>query len=99
MPPHPLTNFEIKDYYENEPRFNGVYSRDNLTKMIKNRAYVKNLDEYADVDTDWIDLYVNVYCLYPLSDQMKFRVNEINKIKDYFNSEIQERKRMSKKTE
>ena len=33
----------------------------------------------------------------PLSDQTKFRLNEINKIKDYFNSEIQERKRMSKK--
>ena len=58
MPPHPLTNFEIKVYYENEPRFNGVYSRDNLTKIIKNTAYVKNLDEYADVDTHWIDLYV-----------------------------------------
>ena len=33
----------------------------------------------------------------PLSDQIKFRFNEINKIKDYFNSEIQERKTMSKK--
>ena len=33
----------------------------------------------------------------PLSDQTKFRLNEINKIKDYFNSEIQERKIMSKK--
>ena len=30
MPPHPLTNFETQKYYENEPRFNGVYSRDNL---------------------------------------------------------------------
>ena len=30
MPPHPLTNFEIQKYYENEQRFNGVYSRDNL---------------------------------------------------------------------
>ena len=30
IPPHPLTNFEIKDYYENEPRFSGVYSRDNF---------------------------------------------------------------------
>ena len=30
MPPHPLTNFEIQKYYENEPKFNGVYSRDNL---------------------------------------------------------------------
>ena len=33
----------------------------------------------------------------PLSDQTKFRLNEINKIKSSFNSEIQERKTMSKK--
>ena len=33
--PHPLTNFEVKKYYENESRFNGVYSRDNLPKTIK----------------------------------------------------------------
>ena len=32
-----------------------------------------------------------------LIDQTKFRLNEINKIKDYFNSEIQERKTVSKK--
>ena len=43
IPPHHLTNFEIKDYYENEPRFNGVYSRDNLPKTIKIGAYVINL--------------------------------------------------------
>ena len=35
MPAHPLTNFEIKEYYKNEPRFNGVYSRDNLPKTRK----------------------------------------------------------------
>ena len=35
IPTHPLINFEIKEYYENEPRFNGVYSRDNLPKTIK----------------------------------------------------------------
>ena len=29
MPPHPLTDFEIEKYYENEPKFNGVYSRNN----------------------------------------------------------------------
>ena len=40
MPPHPLTNFEIKKYYENEPRFNGVYSRDNLPKTIKNGEHM-----------------------------------------------------------
>ena len=35
MPPHPLTNFEIQEYYKNGPIFNGVYSRDNLPKTIK----------------------------------------------------------------
>ena len=32
-----------------------------------------------------------------LSDQTKFRLNETNKIRDCFNTEIQERKTMSKK--
>ena len=53
-----MTNFGIKDYYENEPRFNGVYSGDNLPKVIKNGAYVINLDEYADICTHCIALYV-----------------------------------------
>ena len=57
MPPHPLTNFEIQKYYKNEPRFNGVFSRNNLPKKIKNGAYVINLDEYADVGTHWIALF------------------------------------------
>ena len=51
MPAHPLTNFEIKEYYKNEPTFNGVYSRDNLPKTIKNGAYIVNLDEYLDSST------------------------------------------------
>ena len=29
MPPHPLTNFEIQKY-QNESKFNGVLSGDNL---------------------------------------------------------------------
>ena len=33
MPPNPLTNFEIQKYYENEPKCNGVYSRNSLSKM------------------------------------------------------------------
>ena len=57
MPSHPLTNFEIQKYYQNEPRFNGVYSRDNLPK-IKDGAYVINLDEYSDIGTHWVALYV-----------------------------------------
>ena len=43
MLPHLLTNFEIQKYYQNESKFNGVYSRDNLAK-IKDGAYVINFD-------------------------------------------------------
>ena len=56
---HPLTNFEIQAYYQGKSRFNGVYSRDNLPKTIKNGAHVINLDEYSDIGTHWIALYVN----------------------------------------
>ena len=57
MPPHPLTNFKIQKNYQNEPRFNGVYSRDNLPK-IKDGAYIINLDEYSDIGTHWVALYM-----------------------------------------
>ena len=39
MPPHSLTSFEIQNYYQNEPKLNGVYSRNNLPK-IKDGTYV-----------------------------------------------------------
>ena len=57
MLPHPLTNFEIQKHYENEPKFNGVFSRDNLPKKIRDGAYIIDLDEYADVGTHWIPFY------------------------------------------
>ena len=44
MLPHPLTNFEIQKYYENEPKFNGVYSRNSISK-IRDGPYIINLDE------------------------------------------------------
>ena len=79
LPAHPLTNFEIQEYYQNEPGFNGVFSRDNLPNnnnirpkgllskelgsavgsVVKNGAYVINLDEYHDIGTHWVVLYVN----------------------------------------
>ena len=59
MSPHPLTNFEIQKYYRKEPRFNGVFSRDNLPNKVKDGAFVINLDEYAHVDTHWIALFCN----------------------------------------
>ena len=58
MPPHPFTNFKIQKYYQNELRFNGVYSRNNLPKT-KDGAYVIKLDEYKSIGTHWIALYVN----------------------------------------
>ena len=58
MLPHPLTNFEIQKYYQNEPEFNGVYSRDNLTE-IKEGANVINLAEYSDTGTHWVALCVH----------------------------------------
>ena len=60
-PLHPVTNFEIQEYFQNEPRFNGVFSRDNMSNNnnIKNGAYVINLDEYHDIGTHWVALYVN----------------------------------------
>ena len=51
--PHPLTN------YQNEPHFNGLYSRDNLPSKIKDGAYVINIDEYHDTGTHWISVFVD----------------------------------------
>ena len=53
MLPHPLTNFELELYYQNEPIFNGVFSRNNLPKTKNDGAYETNpnLDEYVHVGT------------------------------------------------
>ena len=58
MLPHPFTNLEIRKYYQNELRFNGVYSRNNLSKT-KDEPYVENLDEYKSIGTLYITVYVN----------------------------------------
>ena len=67
MPPHPLTNFEIQKYYQNEPRFNGVFSKDNLPKKVKdgNRGYIINLDEYADT------VYFDSFCVEHVPEEIK----------------------------
>ena len=59
MPSHPLTNLEMQRYYQNEPRFNGAFSRNNVRLKIKDGAYVINLDEYTGVGTHWIALFCN----------------------------------------
>ena len=51
MPPHPLRHFEVQ-YYQNESKFNGVYSKSKLSK-IKNGAYVKSFDTYESIGTPY----------------------------------------------
>ena len=59
----PLTNFEIQNYYQNEPRFNSVYSKDNLPNKTKDGAYVINLDEYSDTGSHWINYMMTLLIL------------------------------------
>ena len=66
LPFHPLANIEISEYYSNEPRFNGVYSRDNLPKITKKGAYVINLDEYENAGTHWIAFLLKLMKLFIL---------------------------------
>ena len=59
MPPHPLKKIETQKYYQDEPRFNGIFSRNDLPKKAEDGACVINLDEYAVVWTHWIALFFN----------------------------------------
>ena len=56
-PFHPLTNVEIIKYFKDEPRFNGVYSGDNLPKL-KKRAYIVTLDHSKNTGTHWVVIFV-----------------------------------------
>ena len=58
MLPHPLIIFEIQKYYQNEPKFNGVYWKNNLS-TIKVGAFVINLYQFKSIRTHWIASYVN----------------------------------------
>ena len=80
IPFHPLTNIEISECYENEPRFNGVYSRNNLPKKIKKGLYVINLDEYENTGTHWVSLFVkSKYTVYFDSFGVEHVPKEISK--------------------
>ena len=80
LPFHPLTNIEINEYYKNEPRFNRVCSRDNLSNKIKKGAYVISLDEYRNIGTHWIALTVKTNeVIYFDSFGVEYIPKEINK--------------------
>ena len=74
MPPHPLTNFEMQKYYKNEPRFSGLFPRNNLPKKINDRAYVTNLDEYVDTQTRWS---------FKKIAKIRIQIKSLNKIKRF----------------
>ena len=83
LPFHPLTNIEINEYYKNEPRFNGVCSRNNLPNKIKKGTYVVNLDEYENKGTHWVALFVKPkYAVYFDSFGIEHIPKEINKFID-----------------
>ena len=44
MLPHPLANFEIQKYYQNEPKFIGVnYNSEEITEAVVERCSLKYL--------------------------------------------------------
>ena len=86
LPFHPLTNIEINEYYKNEPRSNGVYSRNNLPNKIKKGAYVITLDEYENTGTYWVSLFVKTkYTVYFDIFGVEHIPKEINK---FINNDI-----------
>ena len=90
LPFHPLTNTEISEYYANEPRFNGVYSRNNLPNNIKKGAYVINLDEYKNTGTHWVSLIVKANkVIYFDSFGIEHIPKEINKFINNNNNNIE----------
>ena len=62
---HPWANYEIQRYYQNEPKDDDVYSRNNLP-IVKDDAYVINLNEYVNIRTHSVSIYVKddqvMYC-------------------------------------
>ena len=80
LPFHLLTNLEISESYKNEPRFNGVYSRNNLPNKIKKGAYIINLDEYENTGSHLVSLFVKPkYTVYFDSFGIEHIPEEINK--------------------
>ena len=58
MLPHSLTNFEIQKYYQNKPKFNGSYLRNDLPETMDG-TNVNNLDQYKSKGTHQVALYVD----------------------------------------
>ena len=80
---HPLTYIEIINYFDYEPRFNGVFSRNYLSR-IKDGAYIINLDDKKSKGTHWVLLFIERNtAVYFDSFGIEYIPQEVlNKIKD-----------------
>ena len=58
VPLHPLNNIEVTNYFNDEPEFNGLFSRKNSRK-IKDEAYVINHDHKNSKGTHWVSLFID----------------------------------------
>ena len=85
MLPHPFTNFKIQKYYQNKPKFNGVYSRNNLPR-ITDEANLINPDEFKSIRTHWIALYLNNNVSYFDSFGVEHILKEIEKFMENKNT-------------
>ena len=77
-----LTNFEKQKHYQNQPKFNSVYSRNNSAK-IKDEAYVINLDEHKSIGTLWIAWYVNNDNGSASYNWITLRNSKLNKVQNF----------------
>ena len=80
---HPLSNIEIEKDFNYVPRFNGIFSRNNLPR-IKYGAYVINLDDKKCGGTHWVSLFIDRNAVvYFDSFGIEYIFEEVlNKIKD-----------------
>ena len=78
-----LNNIQITKYFNYEPRFNGVFERDNLPR-IKGRVYVINLDNKQSEGTYCVSLFIDKHAaLYFDSFGIEYFPQEVlNKIQD-----------------
>ena len=58
VPLQPLSNIKITKHFSHKPRFNGIFSRNNLSR-IKDGPYVINLDDKNSKATHWVSLFIN----------------------------------------
>ena len=88
MPPQPLANFEIQKYYQNQPKFNGVCSINNLPKIKVGAYLIINLDECKSIETLYVNdnniTYFNSFGVEHIPKQIKNFIGNKNTIRNIY---------------